>query len=61
MTPRENEIVAHLVAGRTYAEIAEALVVSEKTVSSHVSNVLRKTGTKNRVELAIMAQHRASV
>lgn len=61
LTPRENEIVAHLVAGRTYAEIAEALVVSEKTVSSHVSNVLRKTGTKNRVELAIMAQHRASV
>lgn len=52
LTPRENEILAHLVAGRTYREIAEALVLSEKTVSSHISNMLRKTGTANRVELA---------
>ncbi|MBW9211611.1 AAA family ATPase [Mumia sp. zg.B21] len=58
LTPRENEIVAHLVAGRTYAEIADALVISEKTVSSHVSNILRKSGAKNRVELAVLAQHR---
>jgi DNA-binding NarL/FixJ family response regulator len=55
LTGREREILPHLVAGRTYAEIAKALVLSEKTVSVHVSNMLRKTGTANRVELAQLA------
>jgi DNA-binding CsgD family transcriptional regulator len=55
LTPREREILAYLVGGSTYAEIAEALVVSEKTVSSHVSNLLRKTGTTSRVELSRLA------
>jgi DNA-binding CsgD family transcriptional regulator len=52
LTPRERELLSHLTAGLTYAEIAEVLVISEKTVSSHVSNLLRKTGTTSRVELA---------
>ena len=38
-------MLAHLVANRTNAEIAEALFISEKTVSVHVSNLLRKTDT----------------
>jgi DNA-binding NarL/FixJ family response regulator len=41
-----------LVSGATYAQIAETLVISEKTVSSHVSNLLRKTATSSRVELS---------
>jgi DNA-binding CsgD family transcriptional regulator len=41
----------YLAQGLTYAEIARTLVISEKTVSSHVSNLLRKTGTASRVEL----------
>ena len=57
-TPREREVLAHVVAGRTYAEIAAALFLSEKTVSSHISNMLRKTGTANRVELAAWAGRR---
>ena len=52
LTRREREILAHVVAGATYAEIAATLVISEKTVSSHVSNLLRKTGTSSRVELS---------
>jgi DNA-binding NarL/FixJ family response regulator len=52
VTPREREIPALLVSGRTYGEIARELVISEKTVSPHVSNLLAKTGTSNRVELA---------
>jgi DNA-binding CsgD family transcriptional regulator len=56
LTPREREILAHVVAGRTYGEIARELVISEKTVSVHVSNLLHKTGTKSRVELAQMAR-----
>ncbi len=55
LTARESEILGHLVAGRTYGEIARALVLSEKTVSSHVSNMLHKTGAANRVELARLA------
>ncbi|WP_392545104.1 AAA family ATPase [Oryzobacter telluris] len=56
LTTREREILDHVVAGRTYGEIARALFVSEKTVSSHVSNLLRKTGAANRVELARLAR-----
>ena len=52
LTRREREVLAHVVAGATYADIAAALVISEKTVSSHVSNLLRKTGTSSRVELS---------
>ena len=55
LTAREHEILGYLVAGSTYAEIADALVISEKTVSSHVSNLLRKTHTSSRVELAQLA------
>ncbi len=60
LTKREREILGHIVAGRTYGEIARALYLSEKTVSSHVSNILRKTGSTNRVELARRAQHAAT-
>ncbi len=52
LTAREREVLSHLVAGRTYAEIAQALFISEKTVSVHVSNLLRKTGTRSRLEVS---------
>jgi len=57
LTKREREILGHIVAGRTYGEIARDLYLSEKTVSSHVSNILRKTGSTNRIDLARRAQH----
>jgi DNA-binding CsgD family transcriptional regulator len=52
LTGRETEILRHVVAGHTYREIAQALVISEKTVSTHISNLLRKTSTTNRAELS---------
>jgi DNA-binding CsgD family transcriptional regulator len=52
LTPREREVLAYVVAGRTYGEIARELVISEKTVSAHISHLLHKTGTASRVELA---------
>ncbi|MFG1815209.1 AAA family ATPase [Kribbella sp. NPDC049174] len=55
LTKREQEVLSHLVAGRTYAEIAKALFISEKTVSVHVSNLLHKTGTSSRREVAALA------
>jgi DNA-binding CsgD family transcriptional regulator len=60
LTAREEEVLAHVVAGRTYGEIARALVLSEKTVSSHVSHLLAKTGTANRVDLARWAGRRGA-
>ena len=55
LTTREREVLSHLVAGRTNLEIARDLFISDKTVSVHVTNVLRKTGTPNRVEAASLA------
>ncbi|MFG1816140.1 AAA family ATPase [Kribbella sp. NPDC049174] len=55
LTRREREVLAQLVAGRTYAETAAALFISEKTVSTHVSNLLRKTGTSSRSDVAALA------
>lgn len=55
LTRREQEILEHVVRGSTYAEIAAAFFLSEKTVSSHISNMLRKTGTTSRVELSRLA------
>ncbi len=52
LTPREREVLTHVVAGRTYRQIAREMVISEKTVSVHISNLLRKTRTSNRIELA---------
>jgi DNA-binding CsgD family transcriptional regulator len=52
LTPREREVLAYVMAGRTYGEIARELVISEKTVSAHISNLLHKTGTSSRLELA---------
>ena len=49
-------MLAHLVANRTNAEIAKALFISEKTVSVHVSNLLHKTGTRSRREVAALAR-----
>jgi DNA-binding CsgD family transcriptional regulator len=55
LTPREAEVLDHLVAGETYAQVARGMFISEKTVSAHVSNLLRKTGTSSRIELAALA------
>lgn len=61
LTPRELDVLNYVMAGRTYGEIARALMISEKTVSSHVSNLLRKTGAANRVDLARLAAADAPV
>jgi DNA-binding NarL/FixJ family response regulator len=52
LTARENEILRFVAAGYTYREIARVLVISEKTVSAHISSMLRKTSTTSRTELA---------
>jgi DNA-binding NarL/FixJ family response regulator len=48
LTSREEEVLAHIATGLTNREIAERLVVSEKTVATHVSHILTKLGLPSR-------------
>jgi DNA-binding CsgD family transcriptional regulator len=50
LTPRELDVLEHLVRGETNADIARSLVVSEGTVKFHVKNILRKMNAANRAE-----------
>jgi DNA-binding NarL/FixJ family response regulator len=52
LTPREREVLALVADGRTNRQIAEALFISDKTASVHVSNILAKLGVANRAEAA---------
>ena len=56
LTPREVEVLGQLAAGRTDREIADSLFISKKTVSVHVSNLLRKLDVTNRVEAGRIGQ-----
>ncbi|MEO3855580.1 response regulator transcription factor [Acrocarpospora sp. B8E8] len=55
LTKREREITALVAAGLANREIAERLVVSERTVETHVSHVLGKLGLANRTQLTAWA------
>lgn len=52
---RESEVLAELATRQTNAEIAARLFISERTVESHISSLLRKLGAANRLELGALA------
>jgi len=52
LTAREREIVDLIRSGKTNQEIADRLFISVATVKDHNYNIFRKTGVRNRVELA---------
>ncbi len=58
LTQREQEVLRLIARGYTYKEIARELVISVKTVETHVSSVLRKLQLSNRHELARWANER---
>jgi DNA-binding CsgD family transcriptional regulator len=58
LTARESEVVRLLARGRSNREIAEELVISPKTASVHVSNILGKLGVATRGEAAAAARDR---
>jgi len=55
LTRRERDVLALLVAGKRNRAIGQELTITENTVKFHVANVLRKTGTGSRAELAALA------
>src|SRR5690606_15534385 len=55
LTARELEILQLIVEGRSNAQIAAALYISEKTVKNHITNILRKLDLHDRTQAAVFA------
>ena len=51
LSERELQVIERVAAGLTNQEIAEKLEISKRTVDNHISNILTKTKTDNRVAL----------
>ena len=55
LTDREREVLALIADGRSNREIARTLVLSEKTIKTHVSNILMKLDLADRTQAALWA------
>lgn len=55
LTPREREVLGHLVAGATYKEISRSLGMTPKTVMHHSGTIYRKLGVRGRAEATAWA------
>ncbi len=55
LTERERAVLTLIAGGRTNQEIADELVISERTARTHVSNMLRKLRLTSRTQAALVA------
>ena len=55
LSPREQEIALLIARGASNNEISESLVVSVKTVETHIQHIFRKLNVKRRAEIATWA------
>jgi DNA-binding NarL/FixJ family response regulator len=55
LTPREIEVLRLVATGATNREIADSLVISDKTVARHVSNMFAKLGVSSRAAATAFA------
>jgi DNA-binding NarL/FixJ family response regulator len=55
LTERETDVLRLLAEGKANKEIAQTLNIGEKTVKTHVSNVLAKLGVQSRTQAALYA------
>ena len=61
LTPREREVLRLVVAGRSNPEIAAALFLSRRTVTTHLTRIFAKLGVAGRAEAAVLAVRRGLV
>ena len=61
LTPREAEVLRHLVGGHSNSDIADALGVGDETIKTHVSHVLAKLQVDNRAQAIAEALRRRLV
>jgi len=55
LTEREMEVLRQIAGGKSNHEIAESLVISEKTVKTHITNILSKLHLSDRTQAAVLA------
>jgi DNA-binding NarL/FixJ family response regulator len=57
LTERESQVLALILTARSNREIARQLGIEERTVQAHVSRLMRKTGTDNRINLLMRSSN----